>query len=112
MINYNNRTFRLIRNSGTGDSSVETVFYYFQKEDRLWAAYEGGEIIQGHLLGKVDENGRIKMTYHHINSKGKILTGKCESNPEIMTNGKIRLHEKWEWTSGSEGSGSSIIEET
>jgi hypothetical protein len=39
------------------------------------------------------------------------MTGKCYSTPEIMDNGKIRLHEIWEWTSGDCSKGNSIIEE-
>jgi hypothetical protein len=33
------------------------------------------------------------------------------SRPEILANGKIRLHESWEWTSGDKSTGKSIIEE-
>jgi hypothetical protein len=39
------------------------------------------------------------------------MTGKCFSKPEILTNGKIRLHETWQWTSGDLSTGTSIIEE-
>ncbi len=51
------------------------------------------------------------MRYHQINKKGQLLTGKCLSKPELLDNGKIRLHETWEWTSGDESVGKSIIEE-
>ncbi len=39
------------------------------------------------------------------------MTGICHSNPEILKSGKIRLHEKWQWTSGNLTKGESIIEE-
>jgi hypothetical protein len=39
------------------------------------------------------------------------MTGICISKPEILENGKIRLHEFWEWTSGDKSKGTSIIEE-
>jgi hypothetical protein len=39
------------------------------------------------------------------------MTGICFSTPEILENGKIRLHESWEWTSGDQSKGTSIIEE-
>lgn len=39
------------------------------------------------------------------------MTGKCTSKPEILENGKIRLHENWEWTSNDKTKGKSIIEE-
>ena len=39
------------------------------------------------------------------------MTGTCKSKPEILENGKIRLHESWEWASGDKSKGQSIIEE-
>ncbi len=110
MINYNNRTFKVHSNTEKGETSEETYFYYFQKEDRVWAAYQGGKIIQGHLLGIVNAEGQIEMTYHHINEDGKILTGRCKSTPE-QKEGRLLLREEWEWTSGKDGRGVSYIEE-
>jgi hypothetical protein len=37
------------------------------------------------------------------------MTGKCRSYPEPIENGKIKLKEFWEWTSGDNSSGESII---
>jgi hypothetical protein len=51
------------------------------------------------------------MSYHQVNYNGELMTGICQSTPEILPNGKIRLHEKWEWTSGDKSKGTSIIEE-
>jgi hypothetical protein len=51
------------------------------------------------------------MRYHQINDQDKLMTGICISTPEILENGKIRLHENWKWTSGDYSKGSSIIEE-
>ena len=39
------------------------------------------------------------------------MTGTCFSKPENMENGKIRLYEAWEWTSGDKSKGNSILEE-
>jgi hypothetical protein len=51
------------------------------------------------------------MRYHQINDNDELMTGICFSTPEILENGKIRLHESWEWTSGDQSKGTSIIEE-
>jgi len=110
-MNYHNKTFRAIGNSENGEVSSETIFYYKQQGEILTARYSGGEIVEGHLIGKVDVDGRIDMRYHHINQKGDLMTGKCHSIPEVMKNGKIRLHEEWEWTSGDLSKGTSFIEE-
>lgn len=105
MINYNGKKFRTVSNTENGDTSSETIFEYQQTGNILISKYLGGNIVEGHLLAVVDENGNIDMRYHHINTAGEIMTGVCYSTPEILENGKIRLHEKWRWTSGdfSEG---------
>lgn len=110
-INYNNRTFRPIQNSENGETSIETIFWYKQIDNVLTSEYSGGKIKYGHLIGLVDDNGNIEMSYHQINEKGELMTGICKSEPEILENGKIRLYESWEWTSGDKSKGQSIIEE-
>lgn len=42
----------------------------------------------------------IELNYLQINQQNIIMTGKCLSKAEIMENGKVRLHEEWQWTSG------------
>lgn len=110
-INYHNRIFRPVSNSENGEMSGDTVFLYKQSGNILSAEYAGGRIRYGHLVGLVDEDGNIEMRYHQINDKDEIMTGKCTSRPEILENGKIRLHESWEWTSGDRSKGQSIVEE-
>ncbi|OCB71790.1 n-acetylglutamate synthase [Flavobacterium crassostreae] len=111
MMNYNDKIFRPISNTENGETSIETIFHYKQIENVLTSEYSGGKIKYGHLIGLVDKNGNIEMRYHQVNDKCEIMTGICYSIPEILENGKIRLHESWEWTSGDKSKGQSIIEE-
>ena len=110
-INYDNRKFSSVRNSETGEVSSETVFHYHQKENLVWAEYAGGEIVFGSLIAKAYENDCLEMRYQQLNTKGELMTGKCFSAPEILADGRIRLYEKWQWTSGDFSTGESIIEE-
>jgi hypothetical protein len=110
-INYDKRVFKSVQNSETGDVSAETIFYYHQMENLVWAEYSGGEIVFGNLIAKVAENSSLEMRYQHLNRKGELMTGKCVSTPETMENGKIRLLERWQWTSGDFSKGSSTVEE-
>lgn len=110
-MNYNNKIFRPISNTENGETSNETLFHYKQVGTILSAEYSGGKIKQGHLIGLVDQLGTIEMRYHQINDGNELMTGICKSTPEILENGKIRLHENWEWTSGDQSKGTSIIEE-
>jgi hypothetical protein len=111
MVNYNNKIFKPVSNTENGETSGDTVFLYKQDGHILTSEYNGGKIIQGHLIGLVDENGVINMRYHQVNDKNELMTGICISIPEILPNGKIRLYEEWQWTSGDKSEGKSIIEE-
>ena len=110
-INYNGKLFSPVQNSLNGETTVDTVFKYEQNGKILTSIYSGGQIISGHLIGLVDENGNIDMRYHQVNTKGELMTGICHSKPEILPNGKIRLVEEWQWTSGDKSNGNSILEE-
>lgn len=111
MINYNGKKFKAVINTANGETSEETIFLYNQKGNILTSEYSGGKIVKGHLLAIVEEDGSLNMRYHQINNKGQLMTGICKSTPEIMANGKIRLNEDWQWTSGDFSKGKSVIEE-
>ena len=110
-INYNGKIFRPIRNTENGETSSETKFCYKQEGNLLTSEYSGGQIRKGHLIGLVDETGKIEMRYHQVNKQGELMAGQCTSIPEILPSGKIRLHEKWKWTSGDQSEGESLLEE-
>lgn len=110
-MDYNGKQFRPVSNTENGETSEETIFHYRQNGNILTSEYSGGRIKCGHLIGLVSSDGSIDMRYHQINQSDEIMTGKCISVPEILPDGKIRLHETWEWTSGDFSKGKSIIEE-
>lgn len=110
-MNYHGKVFRPTSNTPNGETSSETVFHYKQTGSILTCEYTGGKIVRGHLLGLVDEQGRIDMRYHQVNERGELMTGVCKSTPEVLGNGKLRLHEEWKWTSGDQSSGRSVLDE-
>ena len=111
LFSLNNKIFRTVENTDNGEVSGETVFSYYQENGIIWADYSGGSIIRGHLIGVIDKDSNLDFRYHHINISNEIMTGNCISKPEILENGKIRYHEKWQWTCGDRSSGTSVIEE-
>ena len=98
-------------NSENGEVSAATVFEYHQNGKMLWAEYSGGDILRGSLMGNVSANGELDFVYHHINKNMVIKTGKCRSVPTVMDNGKLKLSETWEWTSGDFSKGESVLVE-
>jgi len=106
-INLDGKNFCVLENSKTGEVSSDTVFSYHQKDGIIWAEYQGGDILKGNLLGKI-ENNNLEFTYQHINGKKEQKQGKCISVVEVLNN-KYRLLENWEWISGEKGH--SILQE-
>lgn len=111
MINYNNKSFRPISSTENSETTSDTVFLYKQNGNILTSTYKGGHIIEGQLIGLVADDGIITMNYHQINAKGELMSGICTSKPEIDSDGKIKLHESWEWTSGDKSKGTSVLKE-
>jgi hypothetical protein len=89
-INYDNRAFKSVSNSETGEVSQDTTFYYHQKDDLVWAEYAGGGIVFGSLIAKVLPDDSLEMRYRHLNKHGELMTGKCVSKPEILDDGRLR----------------------
>ena len=110
-IDYDGRKFAPQMNSENGEVSEQTLFLYHQNGCLLWAEYSGGDILKGSLIGSVSDNGELDFVYHHMNRDMMIKTGKCHSVPTVMENGKIKLLEQWEWTSGDFSKGESLLVE-
>ena len=108
---YDNKTFRSVTNTPNGEVSGGTLFHYHQQGQIVWADYSGGAIVKGFLIAVVQPDNSLDMRYEHVNTLGELMTGRCQSTPEYLIDGRIRLHERWQWTSGDGSSGESIVEE-
>jgi len=111
MLDYGGRVFRSVANSDGGDVDGETTFHYHQRDDIVWATYAGGSVVFGTLLAQADDRGNLDMRYQHVSVDGSFKSGRCQSRPESLPDGRLRLYERWQWTDGAEGEGESIIEE-
>ncbi|MEO0559644.1 MAG: n-acetylglutamate synthase [Bacteroidota bacterium] len=110
-IHYHDRRFRAIHTAENGEVRGDTLFHYRQQGETVWGTYEGGGIRLGTLIATVGDAGHLDMRYAHVNADGDLRTGTCQSTPEVLSDGRIRLHERWQWTSGDHSSGESIVEE-
>jgi hypothetical protein len=110
-LNYDNRRFRAVANSSGGDVTGETMFHYRQIDRIVWGTYRGGGVAFGTLVATVDDDGRLDMRYQQVAIDGTRKAGRCVSMPERLADGRIRLHERWTWTEGGVGAGTSVVEE-
>ena len=109
-INLNRKKFRARKNSKNDEICGATIFSYFQNGEIFWGKYFSGKIKFRTLMDHW-KNGAAEFFYQHFNCENEFRTDRCVSTPEILTNGKIRFYEKWQWTAGRNGAGKSIIEE-
>ena len=110
-IDYDDRRFRAVETTANGEVGDGTVFHYRQRGDVVWATYEGGGVRFGTLVAAVNGAGGLDMRYSHVNASGELMTGECRSTPEVLGDGRLRLHERWRWTSGDRSEGESVVEE-
>lgn len=108
---YEGKCFAPVMNATNGEVNNQTLFYYHQSGNIMWADYAGGEIKKGNIIGTVRSNGELEFYYQHINLRNELRIGKCHSIPHILNNGKIELSEKWQWLNGDKSQGSSIVRE-
>ena len=110
-ISYDGRVFRPVVNSPNGQVNGKTEFHYSQQADVLTAVYAKGGIRIGQIVGRVHPDGSLEFCYQHLTDAGELRSGFCRSRPEILPDGRLRLHESWQWTSGDGSQGESIVEE-
>jgi hypothetical protein len=110
-INYHGRLFKVVRTSPNAETDADTRMFYSQNGDIVWATIQGGRIRFGTLVAKVDQYGSLEMRYQHVNEAGELRTGVGVTAPEQLPDGRLRLHEHWQWTSGDFSNGEAILEE-
>jgi hypothetical protein len=91
LIDYDGRSFRAAGHDG--DAPVAS---YRQRGDLLWADFSGGDVRRGSLTGICRPDDTIEFTYTMVLGDGTVLAGHCESTPELLPDGRILLHERWE----------------
>ena len=111
VVNLDKRIFVSRENTPNGDASHDTRFHYYQRGERVWATYEGGQVRFGTLVAVGDDKGRLDMRYQHVDPGGNLRTGTCLAVTELLPDGRVYLLEDWQWTKGDLSIGRSVVEE-
>ena len=108
IFNLHNKCFRSAENSQNGEVSEETLFFYFQDGEMVWASYAGGHIRKGFLIGTI-KGDTLQFTYQHLTTGLDSRTGKCETVIKEDEKGRLILHESWQWTCMDRSRGKSTL---
>ncbi|MDF6021627.1 hypothetical protein [Streptomyces sp. JH34] len=98
-----------VADQAPGQVGTRTRFTYHERDSRIWAEYEGGDIVRGHLVGTRDGD-TLDFRYVQLKQDGTTSSGHCVSTVTDLADGRVRLDETWEWES-LRGSGTSVVEE-
>jgi hypothetical protein len=107
----NGKRFVPVQNSGNGEVDASTVFIYHEENGIVWGEYAGGSVLRGYLLGTRISIQQVDFVYMQLNAGFQVRTGSNSSRLELRGDGKLRLHESWQWTSQDRSTGTSIVEE-
>ena len=110
-INYGGRRFRGVVNYDDGDLTRETLFAYHQEGSIVWGECAGGGVAHGFLVGTVGDDEVLTLLWQYVSHDGRLVGGTCVSRPEVLADGRLRLHEEWAVTLGGTQKGRSVIEE-
>lgn len=77
-----------------GDVSSATVFLFTQRGDLVWAAYAGGGVGHGHLIGIMDATGNLEVRFHHVTVDGRLKSGTGRSIVSRTSDGRIAYDRK------------------
>ena len=125
MINYEGKRFRAVTDDpgsdappaaaggsptvGPGVSSCLAT--YHQDGDLVWAEFAGGEVRRGSLAGTCDPEGTLDFAYCMVLRDGGVISGRSVNTPQVLADGRIRLHERWERYGPHSARGISYMEE-
>lgn len=108
-ISYDGRRFVPRQNTPNGEVNGDTIFDYHQNGSSIWAEYAGGGIVKGLLTGRVLPDFSLEFAYVHMNEAGETRVGECRSVPELLPDGRLLMHESWQWLTGDESAGESTL---
>jgi hypothetical protein len=114
MIDYDGRRFSPAGHDagdGDGGNGDATVASYRQNGDLLWADFSGGRVRRGALTGLCRPDDTLEFSYTMVLLDGSLVVGHCESTPEFLPDGRIRLHERWERYGPQAATGVSQLDE-
>ncbi|WP_018539777.1 hypothetical protein [Streptomyces sp. MspMP-M5] len=106
LIDYDGRRFRKV--TAGPDAPIA---HYRQQGDLLWGSSAGGDVRRGSLTGVAAPDGTLTFAYTMVLTSGRTVAGHCVSVPEVLPDGRVRLHETWERYGPDAATGTSCIEE-
>jgi hypothetical protein len=95
--NVDGRRLRIVSTDPSGVVTAETVLTLTQLADVVTGHYEGGAIVAGFLVGRLDAVGVLHFCYAQTDRHGSIDSGISTGILERTPDGRLRLLEHFQW---------------
>lgn len=109
-IDYDGRRFSSSA-AETAASEQTPIGHYHQRGELVWAEFSGGAVRRGSLAGIQTAEGGVEFAYCQVLTDGTLISGRCVSHPEMLSDGRLRLREEWQRFGDQAASGVSYVEE-
>jgi hypothetical protein len=96
------RVFEVIETSPTSAISADTVFEFHERDGVVEAAYAGGDVVRGLLIGR-RRGDRVQSAYAQLHADGQLRSGTNEMRLEHAVAARLRLLEEFTWADGTPG---------
>jgi hypothetical protein len=99
----------VVSTAAGGEVNAGTFFLFREVNGVVDAAYSGGSILCGHLVGR-RSGDTVEFRYAQVDDAGRIDGGRSTCELTVLDDGRFRLTEHFQWES-REGSGTNVFEE-
>ncbi len=103
-------TMRTAVQSEAGAVSADTQFVFEQTGDVFSARYVGGVIVDGYLIGRLQNDGQFVFRYVQADTSGNLDAGVSSGFVERLPDGRLRMTENFQWLTRDEH-GQNVFEE-
>jgi hypothetical protein len=110
-VSLDNRVFVPVENTENGVVSGKTRFHFWQQGVVFYADYFGGDVREGHIIGKFNAEGQGEMLYHCLTTDQDLKAGKAIADFIETDTGGLAMELQWQWISGDGTQGRSRYEE-
>lgn len=106
-----NRVFVPVDNSTGGIVDARTRFHFWQDGDAFYADYFGGDVREGHIIGRFTGPRTGQMLYHCMTVDRQLKAGRALATFHLSDAGRASMTLDWRWISGGDENGRSQYEE-
>ena len=109
MPSLDGRRMHAVQTAANGVINADTFFEFRLQDEVVTAAYSGGEILHGFLVGQM-QGERLEFRFAQLATGQRLQGGHSSCEVRMLPDGRVQLVEEFQWES-EEGAGTNVIEE-